>query len=232
MGERVTVPGGHRSTTTNRRPQDGARRGERHEGPERGESGAPPGNMEPVWAREMSVARESAAARAGDRDKRAASMVAAAGDLMGKIEWAAEYPGFGLTGCVSLPFIAAAKAGLISMAQAKRLSGATGEYPGDPMTVIADAVTFVPWPQAPPSRRWGDKAVPKPGDIAVFCSKTVSDRFFDHVAICIDGSGAIFSLEPAPGNSGPNPMVRTTIDEYLKRSDDPEHGCVICPFPF
>lgn len=88
---------------------------------------------------------------------------------MGKIEWAAEYPGFGLTGCVSLPFIAAAKA---------------------------------------------------------------PDRFFDHVAICIDGSGALFSLEPGPGDSGPNPLIRTTIDDYLRRSDNPDHGCVICPFPF
>ncbi|HPB66116.1 MAG TPA: hypothetical protein PLW80_06125, partial [Spirochaetales bacterium] len=74
----------------------------------------------------------------------------------------------------------------VTMAQARKLSGRSGEY-ADAYQVLLDHAQVEPWAKTRASRRWGESARPKPGDLAVFVSKGASTPFFEHVALCRGG---------------------------------------------
>lgn len=150
-----------------------------------------PGAHAKPWLDELDELRTNAEGRIGNDDARREALVGGAEGLHreGKLEWHKEYDGYGETGCVSLPFIAAAKAGLISMAQAVRLSQHPKAKDGDIQKVILDIFGYVGWSQTPDSRKWGHPACkPNKSDIAVFASKK-DDSDFAHAALIASPGG-------------------------------------------
>jgi hypothetical protein len=206
---------------------------------------ARPGPHAKPWLDELDEHRTNAEGRIGDEDTRRDALVGGADALHAedKLAWGYDYPGYGNTGCVSLPFIAAAKAGLISMAQAARLSN----HPGDIQTIILDIFGYVGWSKTPDSRKWGHPTCkPKKGDIAVFASKK-DDADFLHAALVASPAGDLYSLEPSESQD-PSKLRKSHVNTYISETkaqmvasrENPMTeqeandalGCIICPFPF
>lgn len=204
-----------------------------------------PGAHAKPWLDELDGLRTNAEGRIGNEETRRDKLVGGAEGLHaeGQLEWGQGYPGYGGTGCVSLPFIAAAKAGLISMAQAVRLS----KRSGDIQKIVLDIFGYVGWSKTPDSRKWGHPTCkPKKGDLAVFVSKK-HDTEFSHVALFANSGGDIYSLEPN-ASGDPATLRKSHVNTYVaeqkeKMTRDPDMpmteqeaddalGCVVCPFPF
>ncbi|HRE88464.1 MAG TPA: hypothetical protein PK095_04910 [Myxococcota bacterium] len=226
-----------------------ALRGAHDEAPHARRGVARPAPHEKPWLDELDGLRTNAEGRLGTEDKRRDALVGGAEGLHreGKLEWYKEYDGYGEAGCVSLPFIAAAKAGLISMAQAVRLSQHPKAADGDIQSVILDIFGYVGWSKTPDSRKWGHPTCkPKKGDVALFVSKK-NDSDFTHAALIASQAGDLYSLEPSSDGS-PAKLRKSHITTYIAESkaamtSDPEQpmtaqeaddalGCIICPFPF
>lgn len=178
-----------------------------------------PGAHAKPWLDELDGLRTNAEGRIGNEDIRREAIIAGAKGLHreGKLEWRKEYDGFGDTGCVSLPFIAAARAGLISMAQAVRPSQHPQAADGDIQKVILDIFGYVGWSKTPDPRKWGHPTCkPKKGDVAVFVSKK-NDSDFAHAALIASPAGDLYSLEPSP-DGGPAKLRKSHIMTYIAES--------------
>lgn len=207
-----------------------------------------PGAHAKPWLDELDGLRTNTEGRIGNEETRRDKLVGGAEGLHaeGQLEWGQDYPGYGGTGCVSLPFIAAAKSGLISMAQAARLSQDPRNQ-DDIEPILRDIFGFVGWSKTPDSRKWGHPSCkPKKGDLAVFASKK-NDADFSHVALIASPAGDIYSLEPN-ATGAPAALRKSHVNVYLSeqkagmtsdpvqpmtaREADEALGCIVCPFPF
>lgn len=185
-----------------------------------------------AWRNDKNATRRDAATK-GPIDERRAKVVAASVDLQDEIEWYEDDPSYGKLGCQHLPFLAAVRAGIITEAQAMRLLNQGGKTKAEGMTLILEAVDFVPPKDAPPSRIYPTGKA-RAGDIAIFCDAESGKTFYEHVAMFTGNGGEIMSLQANFDDDATNhPLVKTTVEEYTTRMGlGASSRVVICPFPF